>query len=348
MESVIRVLIVDDSAYIRKIITQMLSRSPFIEVVGTARSGQEALEKTEEINPDLILLDLMMPDMDGITFLHTQMARRPVPVIIVSIAQETSEMVLQALDAGAVDFVQKPTALATEKIFEISDELIAKIKAVAKTSLTAMKRTPAKPLILAPEQVEAQRSSRFDLIVIGISTGGPQALKYVLGQLPANFPLPIVTVIHMPIGYTDMYAQSLNAQTAMLVSEAKEGEPLRKGHVIIAPAGRHLLLRRQQHDRVVVHLDAQPFDNLYRPSVDVLFRSAAEIYKERVLGIVMTGMGNDGQHGAAWIKAHGGTIWTESEETSIVYGMPRAVVEAGLSDRRIALTHLAQSLIEVL
>jgi two-component system chemotaxis response regulator CheB len=348
MESVIRVLIVDDSAYIRKIITQMLSRSPFIEVVGTARSGQEALEQTEQINPDLILLDLMMPDMDGITFLHTQMARRPVPVIIVSIAQETSEMVLQALDAGAVDFVQKPTALATEKIFEISDELIAKIKAVAKTSLSAMKRTPAKPLVLAPEQVEARHSSRFDLIVIGISTGGPQALKYVLGQLPANFPLPIVTVIHMPIGYTDMYAQSLNAHTAMSVSEAKEGEPLRKGHVLIAPAGRHLLLRRQQADRVVVHLDAQPFDNLYRPSVDVLFRSAAEIYKERALGIVMTGMGNDGQHGAAWIKAHGGTIWTESEETSIVYGMPRAVVEAGLSDRRIALTQLAQSLIEVL
>lgn len=348
MESVIRVLVVDDSAYIRKIIKQILSRNPFLEVVGTARSGQEALELTEQIKPDVIVLDLMMPDMDGITFLHKQMARRPLPVIIVSIAQETSEMVLEALDAGAVDFVQKPTALATEKVFEIGDELIAKIKAVAKTSLTAIKRAPAKQLVLAPEKAEPQRRGRYDAVVIGVSTGGPQALKYFLGQLPANFPLPIAAVIHMPIGYTDMYAQSLNAHAAINVSEAKEGEPFQKGHVLIAPAGRHLSLRRQRNERVVMHLDAQPFDLLYRPSVDVLFQSAAEIYKERVLGIVMTGMGNDGQHGAAWIKANGGTIWTESEETSIVYGMPRAVVEAGLSDRQIALTQLAQSLIEVL
>jgi two-component system, chemotaxis family, protein-glutamate methylesterase/glutaminase len=348
MDRVVRVLVVDDSAYVRKVIKQMLSRSPFIDVVGTARDGAEALDLVEQLQPDVLTLDLMMPEMDGVAFLQAQMARRPLPVVVVSIANEAGEQVLKALDAGAVDFVQKPTALATEKVFEISDELIAKVKAAVQVPISRLATMPPAPPP-APLVVGGQpRADLFDMLVLGISTGGPQALKQVIPQLPAYFPVPLAIVMHMPVGYTEMYARTLNDISPLRVVEAVEGDEARAGVVLLAPAGRHLTLRRQPSGAVVAHLDARPFDTPHRPSVDVLFQSASEVYGERVLGIVMTGMGTDGQQGAAWIKARGGRIWTEAEETCIVYGMPRAVVEAGLSDRSLPLTQVAQALGEVI
>jgi two-component system, chemotaxis family, protein-glutamate methylesterase/glutaminase len=347
MDQIIRVLVVDDSAYVRKVIKQMLSRSPFIEVVGIARNGVEALELVEQLHPDVLTLDLMMPEMDGVAFLQAQMMRRPLPVIVVSIANEASDLVLKALDAGAIDFVQKPTALANERMFEIADDLIAKIKAAASVPLTripVVSTQPAEALVEAPITPKTSRASAFNMIVLGISTGGPQALKLLIPQLPADFPIPIAIVMHMPVGYTEMYARALNDLSPLQVIEANEGAELRAGVVLIAPAGRHLTLARQGDGRIVAHLDAHPFDTLYRPSVDVLFQSAAEMYEQRVLGIVMTGMGTDGQHGAAWVKARGGTIWAESEESCVVYGMPRAVIEAGLSDRIVSLHRMAQAL----
>lgn len=346
MDGVVRVLVVDDSAYVRKVLKQMLSRSPFLDVVGTARDGVEALELVERLRPDVLTLDLMMPEMDGVAFLQAQMARRPLPVVVVSIAHEASEQVLKALDAGAVDFVQKPTALATEKVFEISEELIAKVKAAAHVPLARLLPMPpaARP---APPRATVSRNGQVDMIVMGVSTGGPQALKQVIPLLPASFPVPLVVVIHMPVGYTEMYARALNELSPLQVMEAVEGAEARAGTVMLAQAGRHLLLRASGNGTVLAHLDARPFDTPHRPSVDVLFQSAAEVYRERMLGVVMTGMGSDGQQGAAWIKARGGLIWTEAEETCIVYGMPRAVVEAGLSDRSLPLTQLAQALGEV-
>jgi two-component system, chemotaxis family, protein-glutamate methylesterase/glutaminase len=343
MDRMVRALIVDDSAYVRKVIRQMLSRSPFIEVVGAARDGVEALDLVEQLRPDVLTLDLMMPEMDGISFLREQMARQPVPVVVVSIANEASDLVLKALDAGAVDFVQKPTALATEKMFEIGDELIAKVKAAASVPLARLPVVAAQPAPAPP----TPSAGAVDLVVLGISTGGPQALKHVVPLLPADFPVPVAIVIHMPIGYTEMYARALNDLSALRVVEAGENDEVRAGVVLLAPAGRHLSMRRAQGGVVVAHLDAHPFDTLHRPSVDVLFQSAAEVYQQRVLGVVMTGMGTDGQHGAAWIKARGGTVWTEAEETCVVYGMPRAVVESGLSDRIVPLTQMAQALREV-
>jgi two-component system chemotaxis response regulator CheB len=192
------------------------------------------------------------------------------------------------------------------------------------------------------------RAGLFDMIVIGISTGGPQALKLLIPLLPADFSIPIAIVMHMPVGYTEPYARALDDLAALQVVEAGEGAQVRTGVVLLAPAGRHLILRRQPSGAVVAHLDAHPFDTLHRPSVDVLFQSAAEAYQQRVLAIVMTGMGIDGQQGAAWIKARGGSVWTEAEETCIVYGMPRAVVESGLSDRSVPLTRMAQALQEVI
>src|SRR3989442_2252942 len=221
MDRILRVLVVDDSAYVRKVIKQMLSRSPFIDVVGTARDGEEGLALIQELHPDVVTLDLIMPGMGGLGFIREQMSRIPVPTVIVSIANETSQLVLDALDAGAIDFVQKPSALATETVFEMADELIEKVKAAGNVRLTAMKSVTAtgesKP------NHEPRLKLRLDIVLIGISTGGPQALKYLVPRFPPDFPLPIAIVMHMPVGYTELYAQRLNELCALDVCEAQEG-----------------------------------------------------------------------------------------------------------------------------
>ena len=345
----VKVLIIDDSAYVRKVVTQMLSRSPFIDIVGTARDGREGLAIAEETNPDVITCDLNMPEMDGVAFVREQMARRPTPIVIISVASHSGERVLAALDAGAVDFVQKPTALASDRLLEVSDELLEKVKAAA---LAPMRRvfagagppSTAAPAMLAPVRARAGKSA-VDIVVIGISTGGPQGLKVMMPRLPADLPVAIAVVLHMPVGYTEMYAQKLNELTAMPVKEAAEGDEVRPGTVLLAPAGRHLLFRRVG-ERVVAHLDLRPLDTPHRPSVDVLFQSAAETFGARTLAVVMTGMGSDGRQGAAWIKAQGGRVLTESEESCVVYGMPRSVVEAGLSDASVTLENMAVAILE--
>ena len=339
MIDLVRVLIVDDSAYVRKVIRQMLSRSPFIEVVGAARDGREALELVEELSPDVITCDLIMPELDGVGFIRQQMARRPIPIVVVSIASESGELVLSALDAGAVDFIQKPTALATDRLLEISDDLIEKVKGAAKARPPA----PAE-MSVAPAVHPVAGTHAFDIVVIGISTGGPQALKLLIPRLPADFSVPIAIVLHMPVGYTELYARKLNEQAALTVLEAQGGEVVAPGHVYIAPAGRHMTLRRNGANQVVTFLDVRPLDTPYRPSVDSLFHSAADVYGSRVLGIVMTGMGSDGREGSAWIKAKGGTVLTESEASCVVYGMPRSIVEAGLSDGQVMLDRMADAL----
>ena len=348
MDRVIRVVVVDDSAYVRKVVKEILSRSPFIEVVGAARDGHEALDLVEQLNPDVVTCDLIMPELDGVGFVREQMKRRPVPIIIMSIANETAEAALTALDLGAIDFVQKPTALASEKIFEVSTELIEKVKAAGQISLNRISSSPSPEEVAASEPVtRIDGNHSVDLVVIGISTGGPQALKRLVPQFPADFSAPIVMVMHMPVGYTEMYAAKLNEQSKVEVREAAEGDEVKPGRVFLAPAGRHLTLKRDESGRVVVHLDARPFNTLHKPSVDVLFESAAELYGNRVLGVVMTGMGSDGKQGAAWIKAQGGLVFTEAESSCVVYGMPCVVVEAGLSDRSVPLDEMAHAISEV-
>ena len=337
----VRVLIVDDSAYIRKVVREMLSRQPSIEVVGAARDGDEALELVDRLRPDVVTCDLIMPGTDGVAFIKRQMAARPVPIVMVSIAAESSERVLSGLDAGAVDFVQKPTALATEKVFDMADELAAKVVAAADAPVSQLRESTPEAVL----QPAGQFQNRYSVLVVGVSTGGPQGLKSIVPRLPADFPVPVAIVLHMPIGYTAAYAQRLSDVSALSVAEAREGEELLAGRVLVAPAGRHLTLTRNSNGRVVTRLDVSPLDTPHRPSVDVLFQSAAEVYGDRVLGVVMTGMGHDGREGAAWIKARGGTVLTEAEETCIVYGMPRAVVEAGLSDEAVPLDRLAEAIV---
>jgi two-component system chemotaxis response regulator CheB len=357
-DRVVRVLVVDDSAYIRKVIKQMLSRSPFIDVVGTACDGEDALALVDELHPDVVTVDLIMPGMGGLGFIREQMARQPIPILVVSIAEEKSHLVLDALDAGAIDFVQKPSALATEKVFEMADDLIEKVKAAGNVQLAAVKtrdRTP-RPVV-APgspsttyDRVSLPASAsakpvQFDIVVIGISTGGPQALKFLVPRLPAEFPVPIAIVMHMPVGYTQLYAERLNELSPLSVLEAREGDEVRPGRVLLAPAGQHLTFVRTTSG-VMAHLDARPFDTVHRPSVDVLFRSAADTFGSRVLGIVMTGMGNDGREGSSYIKGKGGIVFAEAEESCVVFGMPRSVIEAGSSSRTIPLQQIPEAIME--
>ena len=353
-QPIIRVLIVDDSAFVRKVVKEMLSRSPFIEVVGGAHDGAEALELAARLLPDVVTLDLMMPDMDGVEFLRRQMAVRPLPVVVCSIAHESGELALAAMDAGAVEFVQKPTALASTRVYDVADELIAKVKAAAQVEMVRVVPGPPPPAANggsaahassgtspAPRVAASPAAERADVVVIGVSTGGPQALRYLIPRLPADFPVPIAVVLHMPVGYTELYARRLNELATLEVVEARDGDLLRAGTVFFAAAGRHLSLVRQEDGSVRCHLDLRPLDTLHRPAVDVLFRSAADTFGARVLGVVMTGMGDDGLRGAAHIKARGGRVLTEEESSCIVYGMPRAVAEAALSDRSATLAQLA-------
>lgn len=340
---IVRVVVVDDSAYVRKVVKQMLLRSPFIEVVGTARDGAEALELVEELQPDVVTCDLNMPQMDGTEFVRQQMARGPIPIIIISVASHSGEAVLAALDAGAIDFVQKPTALATDRLLDIADELIDKVKAAAQAPLRHLRPLPeALPAIRLTPPVKGN----VDIVLIGTSTGGPQALKVIVPRLPADFPVPIAMVLHMPIGYTETYAEKLNELSPLTVVEAKGEEEVVAGMVFLAPAGRHLTFRRDPDGMVRTVLELRPLDTPHRPAVDVLFRSAATVYGGAVLGVVLTGMGADGREGAAWIKANGGHIITESEETCVVYGMPRSVAEAGLSDEVVAIDRVADVIME--
>ena len=352
MTTPIRVLVVDDSAFVRKVVTEMLNRSDAVEVVGFARDGEEALDLVERLQPDVITLDLVMPRMNGVEFLRAQNRRRRIPVVVCSIAHESGEMALEAFEQGAVEFVQKPTALATDRVYEIAAELVAKVRAAAGVVLNREPATRGAPAAAARPDPTPMRpigggETRCDLVVLGISTGGPQALRRVIPELPADFPVPIAMVLHMPVGYTEMYAQRLDALAMLDVREAREGDEVRPGCVLLAPAGKHLTFVRER-GAVRAHLDDLPSDSQHRPSVDVLFRSAAETFGARVLGVVMTGMGSDGLLGAGYIKAQGGRIVTEAESSCVVYGMPRVVAEASLSDRSAALDEMAGAIMEMI
>jgi two-component system chemotaxis response regulator CheB len=334
---------VDDSAFVRKVVREMLSRSPFIEVVGQARDGEEALAVVRDLKPDVVTCDIQMPRIGGVEFVRKQMASNPVPILILTASPEDGDAVMQAVDAGAVDFVRKPTALATQELLGMREELIEKVKAAAGAPV-------GKLHALAPAQHVAEKmrtpskgraASSVDAVVIGISTGGPQALRYLLPQFPADFPVPVLIVLHMPVGYTAMFAEKLDEICELKVIEAGEGTPVQAGQAIVAQAGRHLLVKRNAAGMVRTQLSVTPVEKPHRPSVDVLFESAAETYRSRVLAVVMTGMGEDGRQGCAWIKAQGGIVLTEAEESCVIYGMPRAVVDAGLSDASCRLEEMA-------
>ena len=336
----IRVLVVDDSAFARKVVREVLTRAG-MEVVGIARDGLEALEKIAEFKPDVVTLDLVMPNLDGLGVLAALPREHPPRVVVVSMAGEDSALGIAALHAGAVELVRKPTAMAVEKLYEIAAELIASVK------IAAAARSPgsAQPSLAAVPSAVRTATARKSILVIGASTGGPQALTRLIKALPASFPLPVALVLHLPVGYTQAFADRLDDECALEVLEASPGLELKAGRVVVGRAGMHLKLFREEGGMLRALLDAQPANSAHRPSVNALFESAAQICGAGVLGVVLTGMGDDGTAGARIIHAAGGELLTESERSCVVYGMPRCVDEAGLSARSLDLDGMAAEIL---
>lgn len=346
MRRKIRVLVVDDSAFIRKIISEMLASHPSIEVVGTAHDGEDALQKVEILKPDVVTLDLQMPRLDGVGFLREQMKRRPLPVVICSIVSETGQLALDAFEAGAVEYIQKPRSLKLPEIYAIRQDLLRKTLAAAVISpeqLNRLLRNQQAAIPPAPA-IEFRQKLPWDAILIGTSTGGPGSLRQILPLFPANFPAPIGVVIHMPEGYTRFFAERLDEICHLKVVEAEHRMPFQPGYIIIGKAGAPFRLRKE-HDGVYCDLSGSSTEP-FIPSVNDLFTSAAEIFQEKALGIVLTGMGNDGAAGASWLKAQGATIIAESEHTAIIYGMPHAVIETGLADLVLNLEEIVPTILK--
>lgn len=336
----IRVLVVDDSALMRKLIPQMLAHDESIEVVGTAMDGTFCLKKIEELKPHVVTLDLEMPGMNGIDTLKEIMRRQPVPVIVVSShSTEGATVTMKALGLGAFDFVTKPKDAAAH-MAETARELIAKVKAASECKLKPRipSRVPAKP-----EKLPAASGTPNRVIAIGVSTGGPQALEYVLSQLPADFPGTITVVQHMPEGFTEMFARRLDEVCPLRVKEAQSGDVLQPGRVLICPGSRHMKVKKLPLGDVVV-LSDDPRVNGHRPSADVLLRSVAEVFKTNAVGVLMTGMGDDGAEGLGEVKKQGGMTIAQSEESCVVYGMPKVAIERGYAIRVVGLDGMGAAL----
>lgn len=335
----IRVLVVDDSAFVRKALTRMLGDAPDIEVVGTAVDGQDGLEKAIALRPSVITLDVKMPRVDGLEALRRIMSECPTPVLLLSsLTSEGADVTLRGLELGALDFVDKSSVQGAMNLGGLADELRSKVRALAGAQRRL--RTP-----LAKARVsEPHAEGRVEAVVIGTSTGGPAALQVIIPRLPANLAAPVLIVQHMPLGFTRSLAERLDQKSALLVREARDGEPPLPGRALVAPAGRHLKLRRVQGEPRL-WLDDEPVDALHRPSVDVLMQTAARVYGSAVLGIVLTGMGSDGVEGLRAIQAAGGRTLAQSEDSCVIFGMPKAALEAGVVHRAVPLERVPDEIL---
>jgi len=341
MSDPVRVLVVDDSALMRKLIPQILATENSIQVVGTAMDGIFGLKKIEELRPQVITLDLEMPGMGGLDMLREIMRSHRLPVIVVSShSTEGASVTLKALSMGAFDFVAKPADVSA-RMPEIARELITKIKAAAQSR--GIRVSAAMPPAVTEKASPNTKDHPSRIVAIGISTGGPQALQYLLPQLPKDFPGTILIVQHMPEGFTDMFSRRLDEISSIRVKEAQSGDLLLAGRAFVCPGSRHLKVKRLPLGEVVV-LSDEPRVNGHRPSVDVLFRSVAEEFGEKALAVLMTGMGEDGSQGLGLVKAAGGMTIAQSEESCVVYGMPRAAIEKGYAIRVVGLDAMANTL----
>ncbi len=339
---------VDDSAFERYAIAKHLETDREITVVGSARDGFDALTKIRSLTPDVITLDVEMPRMDGLAALKRIMAEYPTPVIMLSsLTQPGARTTIQALMHGAVDFVSKPSASIS--IRNVVEDLSIKIK-VAAGAKRSVERIRAKNLLTEtlasspPGKLGLSPFQKGDpVIVIGTSTGGPRALQQVLADLPANLPAVVAIVQHMPPGFTRSLAQRLNEHSPLMVQEAQDGDRLARGLALLAPGDFHLRFKGDKQ----VGLDQGPRRQHVRPAVDVTMESASQYHQAAVIGVILTGMGADGTAGAACIKAAGGQVVAEDEATSLIYGMPRSVIEAGLADRVVPLPEVASTLVEL-
>lgn len=346
----VRVFVVDDSALMRKMIPQILSSDPAIEVVGTAMDGIFALKKIAELKPDVITLDLDMPRMDGLETLRHIVEDFGIPTIMVSsLTRKDADLTFRALSIGAFDFVAKPRDAISVHITEIGAELVSKVRAAAASGGGQRRRVPKfrPPPVSPPKKSTAAlpRTRAEHLLAIGISTGGPNALSYLLPQFPKDFKAAIVIVQHMPAGFTQMFAERLHASSQIEVKEARDGDLVLPGRALIAPGNRHLKIKRLPLGTIAV-LSESPAVNGHRPSADVLFHSVATEYGASVVGLIMTGMGTDGASGIAAIGAGGGLTLAQDESSCVVFGMPKAAIELDAVRRVLSLEDIGPFLCE--
>jgi len=353
MSARLKVLIVDDSAFFRNRIAAALASAADMEIVGTASNGQEAIERTLALKPDVITMDVEMPVIDGITAVRRIMNEAPTRILMFSaLTREGAKETLDALEAGALDFLPKESNTPGRQIDEGNQQLLERVRAVGRARLPKSRGgNPAyRPALSTPARSampSSQREIRPAVVAIGASTGGPVALRQVLAALPRNYALPLVVAVHMPGSFTKAYAERLNASCAVQVREAVDREPLMAGQVLIAPGGKQMTVERGPAGfqvRITEPLSGQ----IYHPSVDILLSSVAENCGGKALGVVMTGMGSDGLQGAKKLKASGCALWSQDEKSCVVYGMPQAVERAGLSDRVLSLDDIGPTLAKLL
>ena len=349
----ISVLIVDDSSFFRTRIRGLINSHPELNVIGEATNGREAVDKTVRLKPDVVTMDYEMPLMDGISAVRKIMAKQPTPILMFSsLTQAGARVTLDALDAGAVDFLPKsyedvgggPNALKRalcEKILAMAGQARRHRVPASTLSRPAPAPTPAPPV---RPSARKRYTQRFDLVMLGTSTGGPVALQKILTHIPANFPAPILMIQHMPGTFTGAFAERLNRQCPLSIREAKDGDSLRPGEALLGPGGMQMMLNGK--GRIKIFEGDERLN--YKPSVDVTFGSAVKSYGANVLAVVLTGMGADGREGARLIKQANGVVWAQESSTCVIDGMPSAVVKANLADEIIPLSDVARRLVEVL
>jgi two-component system chemotaxis response regulator CheB len=346
----IRVMVVDDAVVVRRLVTNVLERDPTITVAATAANGRIALQKLERVNPDLVVLDIEMPEMDGLAALESIRARRPrLPVIMFStLTERGAAATLDALARGASDYVTKPSNTGSFDVAagQIEAQLVPKIKALCGRTGVRPARGTGSPRPTPPVRLAAPSSSPAPVtaVVVGVSTGGPTALLDVVPRLPRDFPVPILIVQHMPPTFTRLLAERLDARSAITVVEAQDGGPVTAGSVVIAQGGRHMALAGRA-GRLSIRLTGDPPENSCRPAVDVLFRSAAGLLGAGVLAVVLTGMGHDGRAGGEVIARAGGSVIAQDEASSVVWGMPGSIARAGLASALLPLDQIAPEII---
>jgi two-component system chemotaxis response regulator CheB len=354
----ITVVIVDDSAFMRKSLSLMLESDPQIKVVGTARDGREGIDKIRELKPDIVTLDVEMPVMDGLAALGIIMKEMPLPVLMVSsITTDGAKATLDALNLGAVDFLSKELSYVSLDIVKIRDDLIAKVKEIVRSRSLQFRlqrirsgQTGSDALSGKPhrDSLSTQKlpTKEFGAVVIGVSTGGPFALLQIIPKLPEDFPYGIAIVQHMPPHFTRSMAERLDSLSNLRVREAEEGDPIEAGVVLIAPGGKHMTFSRNGRG-AKTRISLEPQNTLYRPSVDVMVRSAVETHQAPLLGVIMTGMGKDGLEGLKALKKKAGYVIAQNEESCVVYGMPKAVVDEGIADVVLPLGEIPTALTQI-
>lgn len=355
MPDKIKVLIVDDSALVRKIIIDILSADPEIEVVGTANNGKTAIFKNRVLNPDVITMDIEMPIMNGLEALQQIIHTNPKPVIMMSVlTQDGAEPTFRALELGAVDFIPKPSSILSITVEEIGSLLISKIKSVFKSKINIQsKRHEDDDFETVPVRQEpvqdrpVSREAGKKVVGIGTSTGGPSSLLTVFRSLPENFPSPVLVVQHMPEGFTRAFAERLNNNSHLRIKEAEDGDVVLPGCGYIAPGHSHILLEKSSTEMIIRTSKGEKISG-HRPSIDVLFDSIADAYGNESVGVIMTGMGKDGSSGIMNIKGKGGSTIAQDENTSVVYGMNRVAVELGAVDVVVPLQDIAKKIVEYL